>query len=90
MTIHVDGSPEFMKFFQRLNENDQLHKTISAIIDRIAENPSMGELIEYKRIPKTIRRKYPTVKNLLRVKVTGGWRLLYTLKGYPDEKKPSF
>ncbi|QLH06185.1 hypothetical protein C5F50_03145 [Nitrosopumilus ureiphilus] len=73
-----------------MNKEDQLYKTIDAILDVIAENPRMGESIEFKLIPKSIKKKYPDLDNLLRVKVTRDWRLLYTLVGYPNNKKYMF
>lgn len=87
MTIHVGGTPEFADFFKSLNKDDQLYKTIDAILDRIVKNPSMGELIEHRLIPKSIKKKFPDLDNLLRVKVTRDWRLLYTITGYLDHKK---
>lgn len=86
MRIHVNGTPEFSGFFKSLNKKDQLYKTIDAILETIAENPSMGEFVRFERIPKVIKIRYPDVTNLFRVKVTQDWRLLYTLVGYPKNK----
>jgi|APSaa5957512535_1039671.scaffolds.fasta_scaffold06178_12 hypothetical protein len=87
MGIPVEGTHEFNDFFKSMDDEDKLYKTIDAILDRIAETPNMGELIEHKRIPKSIKKKFPDLDNLLRVKVTQDYRLLYTLLGYPNDKK---
>ena len=86
MRIHVNGTPEFSGFFQALDKENQLYKTIDAILERIAENPSMGEFVRFERIHKVIKRRYPDITNIFRVKVTQDWRLLYTLVGYPKNK----
>ena len=86
MRIPVNGTPEFGKFFQTLNKEEQLFKELDVILEVLAENPKLGELIRFELIPKSIKRKYPDLDNLLRVKVNKSWRLLYTLVGWPQNK----
>lgn len=87
MTIPVGGTPDFMEVYNLLPKDGQLYKTITAIIDSISENPRMGESIEWSLIPEIFKQSIPDLTNMLRVKVTKDWRLLYTLRGYPNHKK---
>ena len=86
MRIPVNGTPEFGEFFQSLNKKEQLFKELDAILEALADNPKLGELIRFKLIPQSIKKKYPDLDNLLRVKVNQNWRLLYTLAGWPQNK----
>ncbi len=86
MRIQVNGTFEFGSLFNSLNKNSPLYKELDAILEVLSENPKMGELIEFKRIPKVLKKKYPDLDNLLRVKVNKDWRLLYTLRGFPNNK----
>ncbi len=58
------------------SSNQQLLKSIRQKIEMIRINPQYGDSISKKLIPK----KLP-VDNLWVVKLTGFWRMLYTLKG---------
>ncbi len=86
MKIPVNGTPEFAKLFQSLSKTEQLFKELDAILETLAENPKLGELIRFELIPKSIKKKYPDLNNLLRVEVNRNWRLLYTLVGWPQDK----
>ena len=86
MRIPVNGTPEFGKFFQSLNKTEQLFKELDAILESLAENPRLGELIRFELIPKSLKKRYPDLDNLLRVEVNKNWRLLYTLVGWPQNK----
>jgi len=86
MRIPVNGTPEFGEFFQSLSKTEQLFKELDAILEVLTENPKLGELIRFELIPKSIKKKYPDLDNLLRVKVNKNWRLLYTLVGWPQNK----
>jgi Txe/YoeB family toxin of Txe-Axe toxin-antitoxin module len=54
----------------------QLLKSIHDKIDLIKADPFYGDNIAKKKIPKSY-----DAKNLRRVKLTGYWRMLYTIKG---------
>ena len=86
MKIPVNGTLEFSKLYQTLDKNSPLYKEIDAILEGLTENPCMGDLIEFKRIPKSLKKKYPDLKNLLVLRVNLDWRMLYTLKGFPNNK----
>ena len=87
MRIPVNGTYEFAELYQKLNKTDPLFKELDVILELLAENPKSGDLIRFKQIPKSIKKKYPGLNNLLRIEVNKNWRLLYTLKGWPQNKK---
>lgn len=58
------------------SEEMQLLKAIKQKIELIKENPTFGEQISGKRIPKTL-----DVSNLFCVDLTHYWRMLYSLEG---------
>ena len=86
MKIPVNGTPEFVRLFQSLNKTEQIFKELDAVLETLAENPKLGELVRFELIPKPLQKKYPDLDNLLRVKVNKSWRLLYTLVGWPQNK----
>ncbi len=86
MRISVNGTPEFAELYQLLNKNDELYKELDALLEALAENPKLGDLISFEKIPKSLKKKYPDLDNLLRAEVNRNWRLLYTLVGWPENK----
>jgi len=86
MRIPVNGTPEFAELYQSLNKTEQLFKELDVILEVLAENPKSGDLIRFERIPKSLKKKYPDLGNLLRIEVNKNWRLLYTLVGWPQNK----
>ncbi|MEK6615128.1 MAG: hypothetical protein AABZ32_03300 [Bacteroidota bacterium] len=86
MRIPVNGTPEFAGLYQSLNTNDELYKELDALLEALAENPKLGDLISFEKIPKSLKKKYPDLDNLLRAEVNRNWRLLYTLVGWPENK----
>ncbi len=60
--------------------------SIDAILEALAENPLLGERIRFELVPKSLKKRYPDLDNLLRVEVNKRWRLLYTLVGWPQNK----
>ncbi len=86
MRIPVNGTPEFAELYQLLNKNDELYKELDALLEALAENPKLGDLISFEKIPKSLKKKYPDLDNLLRAEVNRNWRLLYTLVGWPENK----
>lgn len=57
MKIPVNGTPEFARFFQSLNKTEQIFKEIDAVLETLAENPKLGELVRFELIPKPLHRK---------------------------------
>lgn len=86
MRIPVNGTPEFAGLYQSLNKNDELYKELDALLESLAENPKLGDLISFEKIPRSLKKKYPDLDNLLRAEVNRNWRLLYTLVGWPENK----
>lgn len=84
MRSSVNGTPEFGRFLESLNKTDRLYKELDAVLETLAENPTVGELVRNKLVPKSLKRKYPDLDNLLRTEVNQSWRLLYTLLGWPQ------
>lgn len=58
----------------------QLLTSINHTITRIKQDYLYGDLVPRKQLPKSLITKYGTNK-ILRVELTGYWRLLYTLVG---------
>ena len=86
MRIPVNGTPEFAEFYQSLSKNDKLYKELDTLLEALAENPKLGDLISFEKIPQSLEKKYPDLDNLLRAEVNRNWRLLYTLVGWPENK----
>lgn len=87
LMIQVNSTPEFAKMFKTLDKKNPLYKELDAILEVLTENPKVGNLIRFNQIPKTLKKKYPELSNLLRVEVNRDWRLLYTLRGFPNNKE---
>ncbi|MFH0737874.1 MAG: hypothetical protein V1827_04785 [Candidatus Micrarchaeota archaeon] len=58
------------------SEEIQLLKSIKEKSERIKADPTCGDNIPHRLIPKTLE-----VSNLFRIGLTGYWRMLYTLDG---------
>ena len=58
------------------SEEMQLLKSIKQKSEILKINPTYGDKISHRLIPKTL-----DVSNLFRVELTGHWRMLYTLTG---------
>jgi len=58
------------------SEEMQLLKSIKQKSELLRTNPTYGDKIPHKLIPKTL-----DVSNLFRIELTGYWRMLYTLEG---------
>jgi len=86
MRIPVNGTPEFAEFYQSLSKNDKLYKELDTLLEALAENPQLGDLISFEKIPRSLEKKYPDLDNLLRAEVNRNWRLLYTLVGWLKNK----
>lgn len=84
--IPVNGTPKFAGFYKSLDPNSKLFKKLDALLDALSENPKIGELIEFKRIPKPLKKRHSDLDNLLVVRIDMDWRLLYSLKGFPNDK----
>ena len=54
MKIPVNGTPEFVRLFQSLNKTEQIFKELDAILETLAENPKLGELVRFELIPKPL------------------------------------
>ena len=87
MAIPVGGTPEFSELYFSLPKKSQLYKELDDILERLKEIPMLGDMIEFKRIPKAIRKRYPDLDNLFRIEVNQDWRMFYTLVGWPEQKK---
>lgn len=81
----VKGGPKFMKFFGTLPKNDKFYKEIDGILELIKEGPQMGDRIQYEKIPKCYIAAYDA-PNLFHVRLSKGWRLVYSLTGKEDQR----
>lgn len=77
----VFADEEVKKAFEALeNQNPELHKSISWVIEKLKENPLFGTQIAKRLIPKIYVKRYD-VDNLRKCNLPGAWRLLYSLIG---------
>lgn len=58
------------------SQEQQLLKSIKQKVNLIKKNPTYGEKVPAKLIPKNL-----SVSNLFVVRLSGYWRMLYTLNG---------
>ena len=61
---------------ERNSDELQLLKSIKQKIELLKVNPSFGDKVPHKLIPRAL-----DVSNLFRVELTGYWRMLYSLEG---------
>lgn len=57
------------------SENATLLRSIDQKIDRLKENPLVGEVVKKKDIPKEL-----DVDNLFKLRLARYWRMLYTIR----------
>ena len=62
------------------SENQSLLRSLERAREILKVNPTYGDHVERKKIPKEYVQKYG-IDNLWRVELSKYWRLLYTLKG---------
>lgn len=80
----VVGTAEFSKFLEKLPENEPRRKELSDIFKILKENCLRGSKIPHKQWPQTYIKKYQ-IKNLWRLEMRSGWRLIYTILLEKDE-----
>ncbi len=88
--VHVILKGQAKEEFERLNkivgeqqangetnsDEIQLLKSIKQKSDILKANPTYGDKVPHRLIPKTL-----DVSNLFRIELTGYWRMLYSLEG---------
>ncbi|MFC2133813.1 hypothetical protein ACFLTH_04290 [Bacteroidota bacterium] len=56
-----------------------LLKSINRTIDKLKENPQIGEPIKKDQIPREFKKT--GIKNLYKTRLSNYWRMLYTIEG---------
>lgn len=80
----VVGTVEFSKFLERLAENEPRRKELFGIFKILKEDCLRGNKIPHRQWPQTYIKKYK-IKNLWRLEMRSGWRLIYTILLEKDE-----
>ena len=83
--ISVRGAPDFMKFFNLLDEQDVIYKEINEALDLLKKDYARGDKIPRDRWPKKYIKEHQ-IHTLFRYKLRSGWRLVYTVSGTKYEK----
>jgi len=73
-------SDEIEAAFYALDDKDPLRKAIQRAVIALRENAFCGTQIPKKLFPKEYVRLY-NIKNLWKINLPKGWRLLYTIAG---------
>lgn len=81
--IQVSGAPDFMKFYERLT-NQQLKKQIDTAMDLLKSKPDAGNSIERNRWPSKYIHEHD-ITNLFRYQLPDGYRLIYTIMSQGNE-----
>lgn len=94
VTITGDAKEEFEELNKIVGEeiakgvtssdHQTLLNSIKQKIEFLKENPQYGFHIEKDKIPKEYIVKYD-VNNLWKVNLSGGWRMIYTIRGQEVE-----
>ncbi|TAJ45007.1 hypothetical protein [Methanofollis fontis] len=63
----------------RLSEDQDLSALLDRAFDALSQNAFCGVQIPKRQIPKTYRRRHPSLNNLWKYNLTDSWRLIYTV-----------
>ncbi len=83
--IAIRGAPDFMKFFNSLDNKSELYKEINKALDLLKKDYARGDKIPRDRWPKKYVKEHQ-IHTLFRFKLRSGWRLAYTIYGTKYEK----
>jgi len=83
--ISVRGAPDFMKFFNSLDKQNNIYKEINEVLDLLKKDYARGDKIPRDRWPKKYVKEHQ-IHTLFRYKLRSGWRLVYTISGTKYEK----
>jgi len=78
------GTPDdFIPFYQNLDSDSKLFKSITDTINLIKKDPTRGDHISHAKIPSYYIKKYH-IKTLFRIELIDYWRLLYSIQIFED------
>ena len=77
-SISVNGTREFVAFYNSLTESDPIKKKLDDVMDQLKKKPTMGDRIHARLFPVKYVRKYG-IRNLYRCPLGSNYRMLYTL-----------
>jgi hypothetical protein len=83
--VSIRGAPDFMKYFNSLDENDEQYKEINTALDLLKKDYSKGDKIPRDMWPRKYVREH-NIHTLFRYKLKSGWRFVYTIYGTRQEK----
>ena len=74
----VEGTREFVRFMRTVNRTSISQSEIDEILLRLQRHSAYGDKIRSDLWPSHYVQKYG-IRVLFRIRLTGGWRLLYTV-----------
>jgi len=74
---------DFVPFYQSLDSDSKLYKSITDTINLIRKDPIIGDHVSHAKIPSYYVKKYK-IKTLFRIELIDYWRLLYSLQTFDD------
>ncbi len=75
--VSVECAPYFIKVLTSCDKNSKRYKEVDYILDLLKQDPLHGDQIRKKIWPTKYVQKYG-IHNLFRVRLSDGWRLIYT------------
>jgi hypothetical protein len=79
----VIGTKEFRKLFNQISENEPQKRELHNAFKTLQEDCLCGNKITHDLWPQSYIKKYK-IKNLWRLPLRSGWRLVYTIMGEKD------
>lgn len=73
----------FIPFYQSLDSDSKLFKSITDTINLIKKDPTLGDHVSHAKIPSYYIKKYK-IKTLFRIELIDYWRLLYSIQTFDD------
>jgi len=83
--ISVRGAPDFMEFFNSLDNTSDRYKEINEVLDLLKKDYVKGDKIPRNLWPKKYSKEHQ-ISTLFRFKLRSRWRLVYTVYGTKHEK----
>ena len=83
--ISIRGAPDFMEFFNSLDNTSDQYKEINDVLDLLKKDYAKGNKIPRNLWPKKYSKEHQ-IHTLFRFNLRSGWRLVYTVYGTRQEK----
>lgn len=84
--IFIHNAKKIYENLKEVGKNSQLLNSINRNTDNIKDNPVYGQPISKNKVPKEYNKDYG-ITTIFWVKLSQGWRMIYSLKGEEESNK---